>query len=134
MTKRSSWMGLHRLEGSPHWRRGRAETKRAETTFFRNRVGRGPIRECSSEFPGDIFKVIVMNSNVINVASDETLVKDAYGRVKGDWAVLAADQLLQVNLDVQVASQTILGALPEIKALRERMVKELSAFNVTQFD
>jgi hypothetical protein len=42
--------------------------------------------------------------------------------------------LLQVNLDVQVASQTILGALPEIKALRERMVKELPAFDAAQFD
>jgi hypothetical protein len=75
-----------------------------------------------------------VNSTVINLASDETLVKDAYGRVKGDWAVLAADQLLQVNLDVQVASQTILGALPEIKGFRERMVKNLPAFDVAQFD
>jgi hypothetical protein len=75
-----------------------------------------------------------VNSTVVNVASNETLVKDAYGRVKGDWAALAADQLLQVNLDIQLASQTILGALPEIRDLRERMVKELPAFDVTQFD
>jgi hypothetical protein len=61
------------------------------------------------------------------------LVKDAYGRVKGDWAVLAADQLLKVNLGLQVASQTILGALPEIKGLRERIVKNLPAFDVAQF-
>ncbi len=54
--------------------------------------------------------------------------------MKGDWAVLEADQLLQVNLDVQVASQAILGSLPEIKGLRERMVKELPAFDVVQFD
>lgn len=59
--------------------------------------------------------------NVNNVASSEALVKDAYGRVKDDWAALAAEQLLQVNLDIQTASQAVLGASPEIRALRERV-------------
>jgi hypothetical protein len=36
-------------------------------------------------------------ATVVNLASDETLVKEAYARVKGDWAGLAGDQLLQVN-------------------------------------
>jgi len=73
-------------------------------------------------------------SAVVNRAKDEKIAKDAYDRVKADWAALQPDQLLQVNLDLQLASQTILGSWPEIKALREQLVKELPNFNVTQFD
>jgi hypothetical protein len=30
-------------------------------------------------------------ASVVNLASDETLVKEAYARVKGDWAALESD-------------------------------------------
>lgn len=73
-------------------------------------------------------------ANVVNLASNEALVKEAYGRVKADWASLDADQLLQVNLDLQLALQTILGAWPEIKALRDQIGQELPAFDVARFD
>lgn len=73
-------------------------------------------------------------ANVVNLASDEALVKEAYARVKASWTELQADQLLQVNLDLQLALQTILGAWPEIKALRDKIAKELPAFDVAQFD
>jgi len=72
-------------------------------------------------------------ATVVNRASDETLVKEAYAHVKGDWAALAPDQLLQVNLDVQLAAQTVLGAWPEIKAFRESLAK-LPDFNIKPFD
>lgn len=72
-------------------------------------------------------------ASVVNLASDESLVKEAYARVKGDWSALAADQLLQVNLDIQLALQTVLGAWPEIKAHREK-VAQLREFDLASFD
>ena len=65
---------------------------------------------------------------------DEKLASEALARVKGQLAALLPEQLLQVNLDVQAAVGTVLGALPEIRAFRERIVKELSAFDVAAFD
>ena len=38
------------------------------------------------------------------------------------------------DLDVQAAVSTVLGALPEIRAFRERIVKEVPAFDVAAFD
>ncbi|MEI9948722.1 MAG: hypothetical protein WDO74_06995 [Pseudomonadota bacterium] len=74
-----------------------------------------------------------MANRSINV-SDEVLAQDAFERVKPELAKLAAEELLQVNLDVSAALQTILGVLPEAKALREQMVKELPSFDVASFD
>jgi hypothetical protein len=54
--------------------------------------------------------------------------------VKADLAALKVDQLLQVNLDIPTAVTTILGVLPEVRALRERMSKELPAFDLKTFD
>ena len=73
-------------------------------------------------------------ASVVNLASDETHVKEAYTRVKGDWAALESDQLLQINLDLQLALQTILGAWPEIKALRDKVAEQLPAFDIGQLD
>lgn len=73
-------------------------------------------------------------TTVVNRASDEAFAKEAYARVKGDWASLASDQLLQVNLEVQQATQTILGALPEIKPFRGQLAEELPKFDLNQFD
>lgn len=72
-------------------------------------------------------------ASIANLASDETLVREAYERVKGDWAELEADQLLQINLEIQLAVQTILGAWPEIKAQRAR-IEALSSVDMQQFD
>ena len=65
---------------------------------------------------------------------DEKLASEALARVKPQLAALSPDQLLQVNLDVQTAASTVLGALPEIRAFRERILKELPAFDVAAFD
>ncbi len=65
---------------------------------------------------------------------DEKLASEALARVKPQLATLSPEQLLQVNLDVQAAAGTVLGALPEIRAFRERIVKELPAFDVAAFD
>jgi len=70
----------------------------------------------------------------LSIARDEALVEESYERVKAELEALEPEGLPPVNLDVQVAVSTILGALPEIRALRERMVKELPAFDIASFD
>jgi hypothetical protein len=71
---------------------------------------------------------------IVNVASNEVFAKSAYERCKADWAKLEADQLIQVNLDIPIAAQTILGALPEVKAFRDRFVSDLPSFDLVEFD
>lgn len=73
-------------------------------------------------------------TEVSKLASDEALVADSYERVKADLAALPSDQFVQLNVDVQFATRTILGSLPEMRTLRERMIKELPAFDVAAFD
>ncbi|RYZ01228.1 MAG: hypothetical protein EOO73_36200, partial [Myxococcales bacterium] len=75
-----------------------------------------------------------MKNQIVNVASNELFAKEAYERAKADWAALESDQLLKVNLDISIAAQTILGALPEVRALRERIVQELPTFDAAEFD
>jgi hypothetical protein len=66
--------------------------------------------------------------------NNEEQATDAYERVKADLAALKTDELLQVNLDIPTAVTTILGVLPELRALRERMSKELPTFDLAAFD
>jgi len=66
--------------------------------------------------------------------SGEGLVSQAYERVKPDLDALDLGELVQVNLDIPSAVATILGVLPEVKALRPRMERELPAFNLVAFD
>jgi hypothetical protein len=73
-------------------------------------------------------------STISDLVQDEALVADSYARVKGDLAAVPVDELAPVNLDVQTISRLILGALPEMRTLRDRMVKELPAFDVATFD
>lgn len=72
--------------------------------------------------------------SIADLVKDEALVADAYERVKADLAGVPAEQLEKVNLDVQTATRTILGALPEIRALRARIVQELPKFDIGAFD
>jgi len=69
-----------------------------------------------------------------SLANDEKLAAEAMTRVAADAAALSVDELTQVNLDLQHATSTILGVIPEVMALRERIVKELPAFDITQVD
>jgi hypothetical protein len=74
------------------------------------------------------------STSINNIASDELLVEDAYARVKGAYAALPPDQLLSVNLDVQMATETVLGNLKELRDLRARMAEELPRFDLAAFD
>jgi len=69
-----------------------------------------------------------------HLANNEKLASEALARVKDQLAALLPEQLELVNLDVQTATSTILGALPEIRGFRERIVKELPRVDLVAFD
>jgi len=74
-----------------------------------------------------------MASDSINIG-DEVLAAEAYARVKPELTKLVPDELVRVNLDVSAALQTILAALPKLRALRGQIVKELPSFDIASFD
>jgi len=65
---------------------------------------------------------------------NEALLDEAYARVKPDLDALQVEELIQVNLDVTAAVTSSLGLLPEVRALREEMVKALPTFDIAAFD
>jgi hypothetical protein len=67
-------------------------------------------------------------------ANDEKLAAEAMARIAADAAALSVGDLTQINLDLQQATATILGVLPEVMALREKIVQELTAFDITYVD
>jgi len=69
-----------------------------------------------------------------SLANDEKLAAEAMARIAPDAAALSVGELTQVNLDLQQATSTILGVIPEIMALRDRIAKELPAFDIKQID
>jgi len=69
-----------------------------------------------------------------NLANDEKLAADAMVRVAPDIATVSDDQLVKINLDLQQATGTILGVIPEVMALRDRIIKELPAFDINFVD
>jgi hypothetical protein len=75
-----------------------------------------------------------MDTTLIEKLSNETIVSDAYERVKADLAAIDPATFVQVNLDVTAAVTTVLGVLPEVRALRADIVKELPGFDVASFD
>ena len=58
----------------------------------------------------------------------------AFERVKAELFALRAEELQQVSLDITAAFATVMGVLPEVRALRDRLVKELPAFDIAPFD
>ncbi len=67
-------------------------------------------------------------------AGNEVLIAEAYERMKPEMLALDAEDVETPTLDIHAAVKIVLGSLPDIKKLRERMVKELPAFDVVAFD
>ncbi len=59
---------------------------------------------------------------------------EAFAATAAARAALSADEILIVNLDVQAAVATVLGALPNLTMLRESITSELPKFDLAQFD
>lgn len=72
--------------------------------------------------------------SITNSLDDEKLVEDGYERVKAELAALDPKDLVQVNLEVTAAIMTTLGVIPEVKALRPQIAKDLPNFDLASFD
>ncbi len=59
---------------------------------------------------------------------------EPYARMLPRILAVPDAELVPVNLDITSAVATTLGALPEIRALRPRIVEELPRFDLTDFD
>ncbi len=73
------------------------------------------------------------NSNQGNVGN-ELLVNAVFERVRPEMMALKPEELLSISLDISPAVATVLGVLPEVRALREQIVKELPTFDIGRFD
>jgi len=89
--------------------------------------------ECRPGLSGRRKGVLSMATTVPGVG-DEALADAVFEKVKPDIMKLEQSELQQVNLDISGAIATVLGVLPELRALREQIVKELPTFDVQRFD
>jgi hypothetical protein len=60
--------------------------------------------------------------------------RDAYQSLLPEIRAVAQSDLTPIILDIPTAVTTALGALPEIRALRSRVVAEMPQFDVARFD
>jgi hypothetical protein len=74
-----------------------------------------------------------MTCILADLMNHEAVPADTYDQVKLDFDTLADDQLLRVNADADATVNTILGALPQIQALRPQ-VAQLTTFDLESFD
>lgn len=58
----------------------------------------------------------------------------AFRSILPEIAALPDDAALTINIDVIAAATTVLGLLPELRALRPRIVDELTRFDLQRFD
>lgn len=64
----------------------------------------------------------------------ELPVENVFESVRPEMDALNADELVPIKLDLSAAVTTVLGVLPELRALRNQIVEELPAFNLARFD
>jgi len=57
--------------------------------------------------------------------ASEKLFEEHYQALLPKFRALAADELVPINLDIPAAVTTALGVAPEVRALKERLVREL---------
>ncbi len=64
----------------------------------------------------------------------DQVLETAFRLVVAELESLAPEELVQVNLDIIAAANTAAGVIPELKALRSRIVHELPQFDLVAFD
>jgi hypothetical protein len=66
--------------------------------------------------------------------SDEILFEEPYQRLLSELESLAPEDVYEVNLDIPTAVATVFGVLPQLRAFRDSIVKQLPAFDIARFD
>lgn len=73
-------------------------------------------------------------SNVVTETAPVPRFRDAYQTLLAEMRALPDDELMIVNLDIPTAVTTVLGALPQIRAMRPQIVAAMQTFDIAQFD
>jgi hypothetical protein len=73
-------------------------------------------------------------SNTPATVNDEVLADETYQRLLPEIEALPAEDVMQVNLDIPSAVTTVLGSLPELRAIRPEIQKHLPEFDLECFD
>jgi hypothetical protein len=60
--------------------------------------------------------------------------REAYENLLGELEHVLPEELVAMSVDVPTAVTTVLGAIPEIRALRANIVAELPRFDIARFD
>jgi len=71
--------------------------------------------------------------NVIEVSAPVPRFRDAYQTLLEEMRAVPADKLMIVNLDIPTAVTTVLGALPQIRAMRAQ-VMAMPQMDIARFD
>lgn len=69
-----------------------------------------------------------------SAAANVPRFRAAYERLADEIRAVPESALIKMNLDIPTAVTTVLGALPEIRSLRSRIVAELPLIDITRFD
>jgi hypothetical protein len=70
----------------------------------------------------------------LNGAGEVSAYPEAFQSVLGEVRALPKEQVQICNLDIPYATTIVLGSLPEIMALRARVIEELPKFPIERFD
>jgi hypothetical protein len=73
-------------------------------------------------------------SNVTAVSAPVPRFREAYQKLLEEMRAIPSDELTIVNLDIPTAVTTVLGALPQIGALRAKITATMPEFDIAQFD
>jgi hypothetical protein len=73
-------------------------------------------------------------SNVTAVSAPVPRFREDYQKLLEEMRAIPSDELTIVNLDIPTAVTTVLGALPQIGALRAKITATMPEFDIAQFD
>src|SRR5437868_112496 len=72
--------------------------------------------------------------NVMDLVNQERLGSAALAQVKPEMDALKEEELLPVTFEIPAGVALVLGSLPEIRAFRDQIAKEMTGFDLVRFD
>jgi hypothetical protein len=75
-----------------------------------------------------------VSASAVDASVEVLPFRDSYEASLEEIVAVPDDQLVVINVDMPTALTTALGALPEIRPLRARLVEELPKFDIKRFD
>jgi hypothetical protein len=75
-----------------------------------------------------------MSQSNVTVSAPVPRFREAYQTLLEEMRAVPIDDLTNVNLDIPTAVTTVLGALPQIRALRAQITATIPEFDIARFD